>query len=689
MPRLLRKPNAGEQILVAATIFLGALLLFAVQPLIAKIILPWFGGAAGVWLACLVFFQAALLAGYLYAHLLTRTVAHPFQWRVHLGVLALSLLFLPIIPAEVWKPLENAAPLALILMLLSATVGVPFLVLASTGPLVQAWMSRRHESANPSVYRLYALSNVGSLLALLSYPILIEPWLSTDVHAWCWSSVYFVFAMLSASVAWRYRNAIAEKSTPGIEPGDRVDFADRLLWFVLAALPSALLLAATNHMLRNIAAIPLLWIVPLSLYLLSFIVAFDNPRWYYRPLWYGVLPLAIGTILLSVAAPLLSVGYIAQLVVQAGALFICCMVCHGELAWLKPAPRGLTSYYLTIAGGGAAGGLSIAVIAPAIFAYDLDLAIVLLVLTAFVGFLTWWRLPPHIVPSWVRVNSAFLILGVWTAVLAIPLRSPGRETLIAVRNFYGPLQVNVTPANDAGGEYLELRNGNIMHGRESTTQGSRCEPLSYYGRASGVGVAIQEASRSGPLKIGVIGLGAGTIAGYARVQDAFRFYELNPLVATIAGRDFQYLACAESTSVALGDARLSLEREAPNEFDILAVDAFTSDAIPVHLLTREAFAVYWRHIKEGGVLAVHVSNRYVDLAPIVARAAAESGHSARLMTSSANANTGVSSSDWVLVAEKPGFFAVPAFRTAKPIEAARGIPVWTDNYSNVWRALKW
>jgi hypothetical protein len=676
--------DATGRISAALTIFLGAFLLFAVEPLIAKMILPWFGGAAGVWIACLLFFQAALLAGYLYAHFLASRVPAARQWQLHAALLALSLLFLPIIPADGWKPGDISEPLLLILLLLAATIGLPFVLLAATSPLVQAWVSRR--DAAPSVYRLYALSNAGSLLALLSYPILIEPFLPTRTQASIWSALYAGFAVICAAVAWKYRGA----NEPMPTRRERMKLTDRLLWLLLAAVPSALLLAATHHMLRNVAAIPLFWVVPLSLYLLSLIVCFDSPRWYYRPLWHGIFPAAVGTLILCIVAPFLFAGYATQLALYSVAFFICCMLCHGELAALKPSPQTLTSFYLTVAAGGAVGGLAVAAIAPFVSDYDNDLAITLLVLTGLVAFVVWRR--PENVPSWVGMNSAFLVLAAWPALialLAVPIGSANSQTLLAVRNFYGPLQVRVIPESGARPEILELQNGSIVHGRQFTAQDARCTPLSYFSPASGIGAAMGAMRGNAPLRFGGIGLGAGTIAAYARPGDGFRFYEINPLVRSIATSAFHYLTCAENSDVVMGDGRLSLEREAPQNFDVFAVDAFTSDAIPVHLLTREAFSLYWRHIRPGGVLAVHVSNTFVDLAPIVARAAAESGKTARLFTNNADFAKGISQSFWVLVADDPAFFTHQAFRDARPVEISGAERVWTDDYSNLWRAMKW
>ena len=678
-----------DRILIALPIFLGAFLLFAVESLIAKMILPWFGGAASVWLACLLFFQGALLAGYAYAHLLTSRIAIANQWKVHLVLVALSLLVLPIIPADSLKPDGTGSPLLQILILLAVTIGLPFLLLSATGPLMQTWFARRESPETaPGVYRLFALSNFASLLALVSYPTVIEPLLPTHVQAWSWSVAYGFYAACVALAAWRYGRGEVREAPVDAGPARQVTTADRLFWLALAAAPSILLLAVTNYMLRNIAAIPMLWIVPLSLYLLSFIIAFDHPRWYFRPLWYVLLPVAIGGMIFSIAKPFYFDSYLPQLALYSSAFFVYCMVCHGELASQKPAAAHLTSFYLIIGCGGAIGGLAIAVAAPLVFNRDLDLTIALVLFSYVVSAVAWLRWPPRSW-RWVRWLGLLVAPAAWPVliwILAQPAEPYGVTVELAVRNFYGPLNVTTRRMNAAGDVVMELQNGNIMHGRQHTAKATKCEPLSYYARASGVGIAITELAAEGNLKIGVIGLGAGTIAGYARPDDSVRFYEINPLVRNIATNVFSYLDCAKHTEIKMGDARLSLEREPDNAFDVLAIDAFSSDAIPVHLLTAEAFDLYWRHIRPNGVLAVHVSNRFIDLVPIVAAAAARDGKAARMITDDADEGVGGSRSDWVLLTDRAALFERPAFSAAEEIGRGEG-RLWTDDYSNLWQIL--
>ena len=672
------KEARAQRFLAPAAIFLAALLLFEVEPLIAKMILPWFGGSAAVWMACLLFFQAALLAGYLYAHLLATRLSVIWQKRVHMGILIISLAWLPILPAAHWKPLGGENPLPLILGLLSTTIGLPFVILSSTTPLLTAWSGPRH----PSLTRLYALSNLGSMLALISYPVLVEPLVAIHAQALGWSLLYGGFVVLGVLATWRLAHGVEALRAGVAEP---IAAGDRLYWFLLPMMASALLLAVTNHILRNVAAIPLLWVVPLALYLFSFVICFESPRWYNRFLWYPWFALLAGSMIYLLVGLFLIQNFVLQLAYYAAGFFVCCMVCHGELAALKPAPRHLSRYYLTIAAGGAAGGLLIAVIAPLLFRGDLDVAIVLPATALLIIRVAFRRWPLTLDTPW-RAAILALVLIAWlldTGHLFQKEKDDFASAVYVERNFYGALRVW-----DQGGVRV-LQNGNVVHGREFLDTARAGEPLSYYGRHSGLGLALQELERGGPLKVGVIGLGSGTIAAYGRPGDAYVFYEINPAVPAIAGNWFHFLALSGAQKrIVLGDARQSLEREPSQQFDLLAVDAFTSDSIPIHLLTREGFAQYWRHLKPGGVLAVHVSNLYIDLAPIVALAARQDGKFARMVTDSGDDKNGVDLSDWVLVTANPGFFSRPALASAAPVAIPASLKPWTDDYSNLWRSLR-
>ena len=381
--------SGGLRFLAPAAIFLAALLLFEVEPMIAKMILPWFGGSASVWMACLLFFQVALLVGYLYAHLLSTRLSARWQAKVHIALLVISLAWLPIVPGAHWKPTGGENPLPLILGLLAATIGLPFLLLSSTTPLLTAWLGSSNR--RQSLTRLYALSNLGSMIALLSYPVVIEPLIATRSQALTWSALYGAFVLIGIAAAWRI-NRDARPSTLSLDEALPVR-TDRLTWFLLPMMASALLLAVTNHILRNVAAIPLLWVVPLALYLLSFVICFDSPRWYNRLIWYPWFVAMTGSMIYLLVGLFLIQNFVLQLAYYVAGFFVCCMVCHGELATLKPCPDHLSDYYLTIAAGGAAGGLLVAVIAPLLFKGDVDVAVILPATAALVIWVVFRRWP--------------------------------------------------------------------------------------------------------------------------------------------------------------------------------------------------------------------------------------------------------------------------------------------------------
>jgi hypothetical protein len=672
-------------LLYACTIFLSAFLLFQVQPLIAKMILPWFGGSAAVWTSCVLFFQLLLLLGYLYAHWSIRYLRPKMQTIVHLGLLAASVLMLPAIPSTGWKPAGGEDPNLRIFGLLGATIGLPYFLLSTTGPLVQAWFVRERSAPGGTPYRLYALSNLGSMLALLSYPILVEPFLATRTQGYGWSGGYLVFVLLCGFTSWRGWAAapvLTEQSAGETEPPG---IGLMLIWVGLAASASTLLLAVTNHLSQNVAAIPFLWVLPLALYLLSFILCFDGDGWYKRAWFLRLLAVALASMAyalysnkdlpLYVTLPLFAIG-----------LFISCMVCHGELARLKPDPRYLTLFYLMVSIGGAIGGVFVGLIAPNLFNgyYELPLglifcaALVLIVLRRDLE--TKWRL------GWL---AALVYVAALTVSVGYQLKKSQGTNRVAVRNFYGGLRVS--DGGSGRDATRTLTHGTIIHGEQFLAPERRREATTYYGPDTGVGLAIRSLDPNSPRHVGVIGLGAGTLASYGRLGDRFRFYEINPLDIRLARSQFSFLAdCQAQLDIVLGDARLSLEREPDQNFDVLAVDAFSSDSIPVHLLTLEAFRLYFRHIKPEGALAVHVSNLYLNLDPIVELAAGALDKQTRVIDSGDDEDvTGVFAATWVVVTGNRRFFEKPEFKApkAKPM-APKGLRTWTDDYSNLFRILK-
>src|SRR6267142_2106183 len=636
-------------ILYAVTIFLSAFLLFQVQPLIAKMILPWFGGTAAVWTTCMLFFQLLLLAGYIYSHAyVTRRI--PARRAVHIVLLVLAAATLPLAASVAWKPSGGEDPTWRILGLLATSVGLPYFALSTTGPLVQAWHARSHPGAIP--YRLFALSNLGSMLALLSYPLLVEPTLALGKQTAIWSASFIAFALLCALLAWRNRGGDAPPSP--VEEAEKPGPGLQALWAVLAACASTLLLAFTGHMTLNIAAIPFLWVLPLALYLLSFVLCFEASGWYRRWLFLPLLGAGLAGVCITLSRSNPSIWTLIPL--YSATLFAACMVCHGELARSKPHPQHLTGFYLMLALGGAAGGVLVGLVAPNVFQdlYELPIGMLALALLVIAALLRDRASLLH-GRFGIAARIAFLAL---TAALAVALfrtyAENSADTRVRSRNFYGVL--NVHDSGEGPDAMRVLSHGTIVHGKQFLEPDRRDWPTTYYGLTSGIGLALLDARAHGPLRVGVVGLGTGTLAAYGRTGDVFRFYDINPDVVGLARSEFSFLADSPAkVEVALGDARLSLEREPPQNFDVLAVDAFSSDAIPVHLITREALGVYLKHVKSDGIVAFHVSNRFLDLIPVVARIAKEQGAHAVLVNDDPDDEDESlrSRSDWVLVSRDP------------------------------------
>ena len=956
----------------AVTIFVSAFLLFQVQPLIGRFILPWFGGGPSIWTSCMLFFQILLLGGYLYAHLISVKLKSRTQVLTHLSLLAISLVFLPISPSDSWKPVADQSPLLQILLLLLATVGGPYFMLSSTGPLMQKWFSQSSPGQSP--WRLYALSNIGSLLALLSYPFVFEPWLALRQQVWSWSVVYGAYVVLATWCGIRYlqhqriaaTNSFSTAESMDSAPASSADDArtirprpgmgTMLLWLGLAACSSAMLLATTNQLCIDVATVPFLWVLPLSLYLISFIICFDSPQWYDRRA-YGLLLLACTPVACWVINEGADVNISKQVTIYATILFACCMTCHGELVSCKPHAQYLTLFYVLISAGGALGGVFVAIVAPYTFhgywEYHIGLvaccAVTLIawcaqriwlntpsaafwiwaVITAvnvalgawflylpledtidatdetivfgvfgliqfiglivtgalerrwnwliavwsvlsavlcawFIGYGTWqfpgmmsksiyislastaicspivagillmlsrsltkasvrfcalgaiyvvaaglcgwlfvmkgmelhwsfgWRsenilltllaivvVAPFIaavrlflfgfsheqsirlyglgtisvittsvcgilmraewLPEWVGISfasttgAAVLMewsadgfrgkertsLGFWFWVpaitlilflsnrLAVIVKSENvvdddKQTVYTSRNFYGVLRVQKESSEedeDFIAPKYSLTHGQIRHGFQFIDEYWKTQPTTYYGRESGVGIAIQmsrERQMKGdtrPLRVGVVGLGTGTIAAYGEKGDTFRFYDINPDVVALSEKFFTYLHDSPArTEVVIGDARIMMEREIAagqiQQFDVLAIDAFSSDAIPVHLLTSECGDIYRQHLKPGGILAVHISNRFLDLNPVSRGLAEHLGWNAYQIENSKDDLTGVFSSTWILLTSDKELGGDAAFqKSVTPWKEDEKILHWTDDYSGLWQVL--
>ena len=697
----LGRPPRPAPIVYALAIFLSAFLLFQVQPLIAKIILPWFGGSAAVWIVCLLFFQVVLLLGYLYAHALAQWLSANAQRWVHATVVAASAVALPILPKGSSMPTGPDAPVAHILLILAVTVGLPYFLLSSTSPLLQAWYARTHSGVTP--YRLYALSNAGSLLALLSYPVLVEPLVSVSHQADGWSIAYGCVAVLCAAVGFLVRDQVA--ATVGQDTAPGPDWKTQTLWVTLAACGSALLFAVTNHITQNVASVPFLWIIPLSLYLLSFILCFDTSGWYRRSLFLRLLGVLLGGMAYALSPSFTSLPIKILIPLFCAGLFVCCMFCHGELARLKPAPAHLTRFYLLISAGGAIGAVFVALVAPRIFSgyYELHVALgacAILILAVHAHDpesefrRTRWQ------PSWLVLVTLVIAL---VASLFSSAREQANEARLTVRNFYGVLCIiegqapSVVVVNgetaqplDEDARYLRLMNGTIDHGLQFFAWSRRFWPTSYYGPNSGIGVVLGAVRGASSLRVGTIGLGAGTIAAYGHPGDRFTFYEINPLDVQVANTQFTYLRESQaSIDIVMGDARLSLDRQSPQNFDVLAVDAFSGDSIPVHLLTRQAFELYFRHLKPDGVLAVHISNKYLNLEPVVESAAASLNKEAVRISNSDDHQKGIYAATWILLGSPAGFAGRPQIENAGTILAPASTKnLWTDDYSSLLKILK-
>lgn len=666
-------------ILYAGTIVLSAFLLFQVQPIIGKMVLPWFGGSAAAWTVCMLFFQLTLLLGYLYAHLSSRYLAPRRQAWLHAALLLAAVLTLPIVPGNNWKPGAGDDPALLLLGLLCATIGLPYFLLSTTGPLVQHWFAQERPGSIP--YRLFALSNFASLLGLLSYPLLFEPHFTIREMSGVWSAGFILFAAFCGALALngRGRTALAPPPAAASAPA----LADMLAWCALAALPTVVLMSATSHLTANIAPVPLLWVLPLALYLLTFILCFESTRWYRRGLFLPAMAVLTPIIIAGSTYPsLMPAGIAWPALLFCLAVFVYCMACHGELARLKPPPQHLTSYYLMIALGGACGGIFAGLLAPRIFNDDYELTLSCIAAVCLVGAACQYRQPEKLAHAG-RIKAAILcttLLGVMWGANAIWPATP----TVKARNFYGTIKVK--NGSSEAGLLRQLTHGVIIHGRQLLDPARRRWPTTYFGARSGAGIAVAASRHGVSQHVGIIGLGVGTMAAYCRPGDVYRFYEINPLVQRFAAEHFSFLRdCPARKEVALGDARLVMESEAPQSFDLLAVDAFSGDSVPIHLLTREAFAIYFRHLKPDGVLAVHVSNRYLNLVPVVQQAARTFKRAAFLAASQSDDAKGVKAATWVLLGQHD---ALARHASLQQLPLAPDVRPWTDDYSSLLGIMK-
>jgi hypothetical protein len=751
----------------AATIFLSAFLLFQVQLIIGKYFLPWFGGTPAMWTTCMFFFQTLLVVGYLYSHTLSDMISVQKQGRVHLVVLAVTLILTgilalnwhaPLLPNAKWKPSADENPVATLVLLLAISGGIPYFALSTTGPLLQSWFASRYPLASP--YRLYSLSNFGSFLALLSYPVAIEPWLTLKIQASLWFGGFCIFAVLCTYCALQRKTTFAAPvlnagHLPECPAEARPGVAQCLFWFACAACGSLLFLSTTNQICQNIAVVPLLWILPLGIYLLTLTICFDHARFYSRVFFHPLFAAAVIAAIFLLSRGILT-RMLTQIAVYACILLVACMVCHGELARSKPSSRFLTLFYLMISIGGSAAGVFVVLIAPRVFTsfseYQIALWMTaLLMLIAVTDDRSSWvyrtrfgvlliALVAAILPGAISLaihgrlglNYVFLLVVVSLGIAVIATNSnadftkskqqaavlfssvtllvlggifvlgtklQATGTVLASRNFYGVLTVGKLNESEPQWRALKLSHGLISHGFQFRSKPNSLLPTSYFGAQSGVAKAIESLrgespnAQASPLRFGVIGLGVGTIAAYAQPGDSVRFYEINPNVIRIANdtRFFTYLAdCPATLKIVPGDARLSMERELAvgdsPRFNLLAVDAFSGDAPPLHLLTKQAFQVYLGRLDPNGIIAVNVTNSYVDLRPVIRDIAENLGLHSVFLHSDGDGHITLYN-DWVLVSRSPALFVTMPVSDVKPTSFRR-LPIWTDDYSNLFRVLR-
>ena len=709
----------------AFSVFLSAFLLFQVQLIIGKYILPWFGGTPTVWSTVLLFFQALLTAGYAYAYWLLGRLRGRLQGIVHLILLGISLSLLlvaalawpsPLTPDASWRPQGSDLPIWGILRLLAVSVGVSYFLLSSNSTLMQAWFNRDDRTRSP--YRLYALSNAGSLLALISYPIIFEPNLTLRAQAYLWSLGYVGFAISAAYLALRTYQRIQADDAQGGEdsqPGEekRPSLGLHALWIGLAACASTLLISVTSHITQEVAVIPFLWVLPLTIYLLTFIMAFSGEHLYSRRLYLiAFFVTSFASVWTLVRWPRFSI--IIEIIIYALLLFVCCMICHNELFKLRPHPRFLPSFYLMVAVGGAVGGIYVNLLAPYLFSsgfWELQWGLVacgvLLIIIMQLERMparqkrqrrsreravqNRWSLKP------VVIVLSIVVLLLSTSIILI-MRTISSNTLLATRNFYGVLRIwEINPDIPELRAY-QLTHGTTVHGFQFQADNLRDLPTTFYTEDSGVGLSIlNHPTRPGKLRIGALGLGGGVIASYGQPGDVLRFYEINPDVIQIAeGRNgyFSFLTNSQADiQVIPGDARVSLERELASDgsqnFDLLVLDAFSGDAVPLHLLTQEAFEIYLKHLKQDGIMAINISNRYFDLDREIYRLADEFNLGTALIE---HRGDGVQSYDsvWMLLTRERDFLELPpiAARSAQRPSIPTSLPIWTDDYSNLLQVLK-
>ncbi len=757
------KAEAGWHVpaVFAFTLFMSAGLLFVVEPMIAKMILPLLGGTPAVWNTCMMFFQTMLLGGYLYAHLSSSRLQFSRQVLLHGAILLSACLFLPLAVSRQLMPSGETNPSGVVLVLLFASVGLPFFILSGSAPLLQKWFVRTGHPSVKDPYFLYSAGNIGSMAALISYPVLIEPRLHLKEQSLLWTAGYgllLVFTIICAFLAWRTTrcNGLPADASAGKTAPDSIDVTarpsgfDRLRWIALAFVPSSLMMGLTTFLSTDVAAIPLFWIIPLSLYLFSFILVFANIPMTIHRIMLRLAPAALIALMfinISMTKPDIWIIYLSNLTV----FFIVAMACHGELARSRPPADHLTEFYLWMSAGGVAGGIFNALIAPLVFtsiaeypiAYALAAFLIPLpgkklqalqgpkikllldiLLPALLGVLTFWLISEwplwnveiplfdkltedagetlkviitYSIPALLCLGFIFMKrpwrfgLAVSAIAIAIMVNDGWKEDIVhKERSFFGV----ITVSNDAEHEYRCLVHGTTQHGKQSLDPRCALEPLTYYYRTGPIGQVFRTfRGTRRKAQIALIGLGAGTLSSYGERGQHLTFYEIDPAIKRIATDPalFTYMrGCRADWEIIIGDARLKLEEAADGKYGLMVIDAFSSDAIPVHLLTREALNLYFSKLDIKGVLAIHISNKYLDLEPVLGRLAMDARLASRSQDDDIESTKTRYRSHWIIMARRDKDFGTMENDPRWIKLRVDGLgKVWTDDFSNILSVFKW
>ena len=669
-------------------IFLSAFLLFLVQPLLTKVFLPWFGGSASVWATSLMFFTTVLLCGYVYAHILAN-VSQRIQLRVHAILLVLCGIVIlafwikwgsPLSPSVDFRPDPQANPTWALLSLFSLVIAFPYILLSSTSPLLQSWFFKTNKK---TAYRLYAVSNIGSLGALLSYPFIFEPLFSLQVQGWIWGIGFLSYMVLMLWLVRSLRQKPFEQ-TSSMQP-EAQSVPQVFLWVFLAFMPAFLLVATTNTLTQGIASFPLLWVAPLAVYLITFILAFSDYQ--IRPRFLLIITACFSIIALFFLDERVDAFLQLYLSILLPLLFFGCFFFHKWLYNIRPDGYSLTTYYLWIAFGGACGTAICAVGFPLLFSRPVEMIFSVLVVLAF----ALWKLMVLFVPSSIRELFDKKILWFFVimngCVVLLFLTFGNSTALFEDRTFYSV--VKVSDIQTAAGVERRLLNGKILHGAQLVADKTKPVAISYYGHESGIGRLLTMDS-SDSRRVGIVGLGTGAIAAYCRPGDEYRFFEIDPMVESVAREWFSYLRVCAGSDVVLGDGRLSLEQEDQEQaalYDVLVIDAFSDDSIPVHLLTKEAIDLYFHRLKPSGVVAVHISNRYLDLQPVLRSYIQQQNRFGVLIKDNGDEDQRTLMSVWVLLSEDKNVLPLVDGQTPEDFAVGKTV-TWTDHYSNLLSVIR-